>query len=619
MKSFVPLAASVRRLIRPTPAASAPPLKILLAFDSFNSMSQRIALECQSKGHAVQNYPFKTPEDLMEVVATNQPQIIICPFLTRKIPPEIYLNKKVPCLIVHPGIEGDRGPSSIDWALREERKTWGVTIIQADKEMDAGDIWDTNTFSIERGLGVTRTKSSLYRFECIDAAVAGVHNALTMFQRGLSPRPLDYSRPSVIGSLRPRMKQSDRRIDWNLDARKVAALIGSSDSQPGTAETLQDGVKYFLYGAHVESDFTTHAGMDVKTILGKRDDAVLVKCGQGSAVWLSHLKKEKSIKLPATWVLPEKLVASVPEIPLPPQSLQVPFRTTPKTFQEIFTWEHRGVCYLWFDFYNGAMHTEQCRRLAATLRHIKATSPARVLVLMGGLNFFSNGINLNTIEASADPAEESWRNINAIDEVVKEILLCSDKLTVTAMYGNSGAGGVMASLAADFVWAHDGVVLNPTYKTMDLYGSEYWTYSLPRRVGQAMAKQLTDSEGVPVSASQALAMGMIDRILSPSVGGFLDRVVESAEELIGSKGMEELLRRKKARTENGEFQALIQSHRDWELEHMKRCFRSEGYHGKRKAFVYKYEYLPCNASADGLRQSSQEMKEEANLLGRSYA
>lgn len=44
-----------------------------------------------------------------------QPDLIICPTLMKAIPEDIY--KKIKCLIVHPGIKGDRGPSSIDWAI----------------------------------------------------------------------------------------------------------------------------------------------------------------------------------------------------------------------------------------------------------------------------------------------------------------------------------------------------------------------------------------------------------------------------------------------------------------------------------------------------------------------
>jgi putative two-component system protein, hydrogenase maturation factor HypX/HoxX len=39
------------------------------------------------------------------------------------------------CVIVHPGIKGDRGPSSLDWAIANRERTWGVTILQATAEL----------------------------------------------------------------------------------------------------------------------------------------------------------------------------------------------------------------------------------------------------------------------------------------------------------------------------------------------------------------------------------------------------------------------------------------------------------------------------------------------------
>jgi len=86
-------------------------------------------------------------------------------------------------------------------------------------------------------------------------------------------------------------------------------------------------------------------------------------------------------------------VACLPDLPAPNPHL--PLLKTPTTFQESFWWEHKGACFLWFDFYNGAMNTEQCERLTQTLKMLEAQSAAKVLVMMGGLNFFSNGINLN--------------------------------------------------------------------------------------------------------------------------------------------------------------------------------------------------------------------------------
>jgi putative two-component system protein, hydrogenase maturation factor HypX/HoxX len=38
------------------------------------------------------------------------------------------------------GIIGDRGPSSLDWALLLGLERWGVTVLQAEAEMDAGPV-----------------------------------------------------------------------------------------------------------------------------------------------------------------------------------------------------------------------------------------------------------------------------------------------------------------------------------------------------------------------------------------------------------------------------------------------------------------------------------------------
>ena len=78
----------------------------------------------------------------------------------------------------------------------------------------------------------------------------------------------------------------------------------------------------------------------------------------------------------------------------------------------------------------------------------------------------------------------------------------------------AGAGGVFLALAADRVWARQGVVLNPHYKNMgNLYGSEYWTYLLPRRLKGTTAQALMNHR-LPVGAGRALQMGLVDRVLA---------------------------------------------------------------------------------------------------------
>ena len=94
------------------------------------------------------------------------------------------------------------------------------------------------------------------------------------------------------------------------------------------------------------------------------------------------------------------------------------------------------------------MNTKQCKRLKEAYLYIRLR-PIKVLVLLGGTEFWSNGIHLNVIEAASSPADESWRNINAIDDLVLEIINTTSRLTVSALWGSAGAGGAMMSLAAD--------------------------------------------------------------------------------------------------------------------------------------------------------------------------
>ena len=176
---------------------------------------------------------------------------------------------------------------------------------------------------------------------------------------------------------------------------------------------------------------------------------------------------EPGFKLSATLALKGQL-SDVPEIPLDPFAPKLN-----ETYKDIWFEQKNSVGYLHFAFYNGAMDTEQCERLQAA--YLTATqSGVKVLVLMGGADFWSNGIHLNYIENASSPADESWRNINAMNDLARAIITTDNLLTIAALQGNAGAGGVFLSLAADQIYARKAVLLNPHYKSMgNLYGSEY--------------------------------------------------------------------------------------------------------------------------------------------------
>jgi putative two-component system protein, hydrogenase maturation factor HypX/HoxX len=258
-----------------------------------------------------------------------------------------------------------------------------------------------------------------------------------------------------------------------------------------------------------------------------------------------------------------------------------------RTYQEISYRESDGVGYLEFSFPGGAMSTGQCRRLLAAYRHAQAR-PVKVIVLGGPRDLFANGIHLNVIQAADDPAAESWRNIHAIDDLVEAILTTTGQLTVAALAGNAAAGGLMLALAADQVWCRAGAVLNPHYRLMGLHGSEYWTYTLPRRVGPEEAARLT-RECLPVTPSAALRTGLVDQVIAADPAGYRAHVAALAEQLARGPDYPARLAAKARRLAADGRQRPLAAYRAAELAIMYRNFTGprEPYPQLRQAFVYK--------------------------------
>jgi putative two-component system hydrogenase maturation factor HypX/HoxX len=307
------------------------------------------------------------------------------------------------------------------------------------------------------------------------------------------------------------------------------------------------------------------------------------------AVWIPQLRPRAApggratCKLPATLALRGRL-AGVPRIPAP--------LTRPagrRTYQDISYREDGAVGYLEFSFPGGAMSTGQCRRLLAAYRHAQGR-PVRVIVLGGRRDFFGNGIHLNVIETAADPAAESWRNINAIDDLVEAILTSTGKLTVAALSGNAAAGGLMLALAADEVWCRAGVVLNPHYRLMGLHGSEYWTYTLPRRVGAEHAARLTEA-CLPVTPAAALRCGLVDRVIPGGAAEYRAQVATLARQLAHGPDYPAQLSAKTRALAAAHKQQPLASYRAAELAIMSRNFSGPGepYPQLRHAFVYKHK------------------------------
>ena len=547
-------------------------MKIQFITTAFNGMAQRLWIELDRLNHEVQVHIASTSENMIEAVDNYKPDLIICPFLTSKIPTAIY--KKYICFIVHPGIKGDRGASSLDWAILQHQEKWGVTILQAVEKIDAGDIWATNAFEMRNV-----SKGEIYRNEVTQAAAKGILQALESFQnKNFITEKLDYLNPTIKGKWNNKTSQNDFQFSWDEETETIIRKINAADSSPGVKIALFNE-NYYCYGVHLEESLKGNAG----EIIAQRNNAICVAT-KNNAIWITHLKNAEkgSIKLPATVAMDDLSK----EIPVSNYSSFEEINH--QTWQEIHFEEKNNIGYIHFNFYNGAMDTNQCNRLRETI--IEAKKRVKLLVLMGGKDVWSNGIHLNIIENAKNSADESWENINAIDNLILEIINSTEHYIICALQGNAGAGGVSLALSGDKLLARNGIVLNPHTKNMGLYGSEYWTYLLPKRIGIDKALKFTE-ECLPWGVSVAKDIGLIDNFYGETNKEFVKFVQQQAEGILNLSYFDKLLKAKQFQRRKDEMNKPLAAYRKEELVKMKANFYDNdwNYNEKRYNFVHKIQ------------------------------
>ncbi len=463
-------------------------MKITLLVSVFNSVTQAYFTYLKREGHSVDVVYARSSKQIKDDIFQFYPDIILSPFLKEYIPAEVFNN--IPTYVLHPGIIGDRGAYSIDNAIREGKKEWGVVLLRADEEYDGGDIYADVNFLMRDSY-----KASIYRNEVFHSALEALKILLKNLQlSSFIPQKQEATQMHL------QLTQEDREIDWQKDTtEEIIRKIYMSDSHPGVLDNIL-GVECYLYGAWYEEKLYAERP---KEILAKRAGAICLSTIDG-ALWITHLKEKNRFKLPATYVLKERL-QGIKEVRLP-----LIFDKSYKTFYEISCDIVGNRAYLYFNFHNGAFRAEQCMKLKYAIEYLK--DQVDIIILMGGEDFFSNGINLNILEDSKKSGEDGWSNINAINDLIKSILFAENVITVASLHKNAGAGGLFLATACDYVVADAHVVLNPHYKTLGLSGSEYHTYTLPKRVGEKLASKLL-SECLPVDGFYAKEIGLVDELI----------------------------------------------------------------------------------------------------------
>jgi putative two-component system hydrogenase maturation factor HypX/HoxX len=178
-------------------------------------------------------------------------------------------------------------------------REWGVTVLEANGEADAGKVWATRNFRMREA-----GKGSLYRHEVRRAAIAALVHTIGKILDGDPPaEALDPDERAVTGRARPLMTQDVRAIDWDSDrTEQVVRKIRAGDGHPGVLDAIQ-GTEFHLFGAHFERGLHGRPG----EIIAQRTGAICRATVDG-AVWITHLKRrdtpsDRYFKLPAARAL----------------------------------------------------------------------------------------------------------------------------------------------------------------------------------------------------------------------------------------------------------------------------------------------------------------------------
>ncbi|MDT8447290.1 MAG: enoyl-CoA hydratase-related protein [bacterium] len=237
--------------------------------------------------------------------------------------------------------------------------------------------------------------------------------------------------------------------------------------------------------------------------------------------------------------------------------------------------------HLHFDAFNGAMDLEHCQRLLTAYQELAETPQVKVILLWGGEDFFSNGIDLVSIDQQYNPAILAYKNLRGLNGLIRAILSTPDKLVLAALGGPAAAGGVMLALACDLRYARAGLVLNPHYVNMGLSGSEFFSLLLPRAVGQGWAEKLL-YEAQPISAELACRIGLLHGEID---GASFEKEITERAAFLAENNLQARLATKRL-LNRGLLERLDEAEQA-ELRAMKDCCNEPEFNEARRAFIKK--------------------------------
>ena len=159
-----------------------------------------------------------------------------------------------------------------------------------------------------------------------------------------------------------------------------------------------------------------------------------------------------------------------------------------------------------------ALHAGALKEINTAMDRAEGDADVRVVVVSGAGRAFSSGFDLKAQMEQAPAGDAVWRGILDLDFDTTMRFWNSPKPTIAAVHGACLAGAFELAMACDITIAdEDATFGEPELK----FGAGIVTLLLPWMTSPKQAKRIILSADDRIPAREALAMGLVSRVVAP--------------------------------------------------------------------------------------------------------
>ena len=217
-----------------------------------------------------------------EFVRDLRPDLIVTLAYGQIIPQELIDIPQFGCVNLHGSLLPKyRGAAPIQYALIDNEKVTGMSLMEMTKEMDAGDVFDVEEVKIEDNDNST----SLFEKMAVAAKDLIIRDIEPLINGRLNRVKQDVTKVTFC----PTIKPEQEKINFDLDVKTVWGWIRALSDHPG-AYFFIDGVKFKVFSATVINNVV---GNQVGQIVKADKNGLYIQCKDGQLSILEIQKEGK--------------------------------------------------------------------------------------------------------------------------------------------------------------------------------------------------------------------------------------------------------------------------------------------------------------------------------------